>query len=63
LKDWEKTLDSIHRAGWSYGYVQFQDRETGQLFWQVDISKENVRIKGIGPTMEAAVVRIVAFLY
>jgi hypothetical protein len=43
LKDWQRDLDRIHHAGFSYGYVEIVDLATGEHSWQVDA------VKGDGP--------------
>ena len=43
LNEWERDLNWLHHAGFSYGYVQTTDPITGEQSWQVDA------IKGDGP--------------
>lgn len=43
LKEWQRDLDHIHHAGFSYGYVEIVDLATGEHSWQVDA------MKGDGP--------------
>jgi hypothetical protein len=43
LKEWQRDLDRIHHAGFSYGYVEIVDLATGEHAWQVDA------MKGAGP--------------
>jgi hypothetical protein len=40
VRDWESDLNHIHRAGFSYGYIQTVDLATGEYFWHVDAKKE-----------------------
>ncbi|MFH1020517.1 MAG: hypothetical protein V1782_07915 [Pseudomonadota bacterium] len=43
LKEWQRDLDLVHQAGFSYGYVEIVDLATGEHSWQVDA------MKGDGP--------------
>lgn len=37
--EWERDLARIRKAGYSCGYVQLKDLDTGRTFWQVDAQK------------------------
>jgi hypothetical protein len=39
-KDWEIIADSLHQAGWSYGYVGTLDRK-GRTIWIVDAHRDD----------------------
>ena len=54
MRPWEKTLDDLHRQGWSYGYAGFIDPETRKHFWLADASKGSIRVHVIGETMQQA---------
>jgi hypothetical protein len=43
LTGWQRDLNRIHHAGFSYGYVEIVDLTTGEHSWQVDA------MKGDGP--------------
>lgn len=43
LHEWDRDLNRIHHAGYSYGYVELVDLATGEHTWQVDV------MKGDGP--------------
>jgi hypothetical protein len=56
LKEWQRDLDHIHHAGYSYGYVEVLDLAMGELTWQVDAMKgEGPQVVVEMPTMEGAV--------
>ena len=56
LKDWQRDLDRIHHAGFSYGYVEIVDLATGEHSWQVDAFKgEGPRVVVEMPALEEAV--------
>lgn len=55
-KDWERDLNLIHHAGFSYGYVEIMDLTTGEHAWQVDAMKgDGPRVMVEMPTIEEAV--------
>jgi len=35
-KEWEKALNYLHQAGFSYGYFQVVDLTIGKHFWQIE---------------------------
>lgn len=39
LTEWQRDLDRIHHAGYSYGYIEIVDLTTGEHSWQVDAMK------------------------
>ena len=43
IKEWQRDLDWLHHAGFSYGHVEIVDLATGEHSWQVDA------MKGDGP--------------
>lgn len=43
LHEWDRDLNRLHQAGFSYGYVEIVDFATGKRSWQVDA------MKGKGP--------------
>jgi hypothetical protein len=56
LKDWQRDLDRIHHAGFSYGYVEIVDLATGDHAWQVDAMKgDGPRVVVEMPTISGAV--------
>jgi hypothetical protein len=56
LKEWQRDLDRIHHAGFSYGYVEIVDLVTGEQFWQVDAMKgDGPRVVVEMPTLSGAV--------
>jgi hypothetical protein len=63
MKDWEKSLDQIAKAGYSYGYVPFIDLATGQKFFLVDAIKgDGPRIAVIESNMTEAVNELVRLM-
>ena len=38
MTTFDTALDTLHKAGWSYGYVKIM-REDGTEIWRVDASK------------------------
>ena len=60
MKIWEKALDQIAQAGYSYGYVSFIDTLTGQKIFLVDaIMGDGPRIAVAKPTMTEAVQEVI----
>ena len=56
LKEWDRDLNRIHHAGFSYGYVEIVDLATGEHSWQVDAMKgDGPRVVVERPTIEEAV--------
>ncbi len=56
LTEWQRDLDRIHHAGFSYGYVEIVDLATGEHSWQVDAMKgDGPRVMVEMPTIEGAV--------
>jgi len=56
LKEWQRDLDRIHHAGFSYGYSEIVDLATGEHAWQVDAIKgDRPRVVVEMPTIEEAV--------
>ena len=56
LHEWDRDLNLIHQAGFSYGYAQFVDLATGEHFWQVDAMKgDGPRVVVQMPTLKEAV--------
>lgn len=39
LHEWDRDINRIHHAGFSYGYVEIMDLATGEHSWQVDAVK------------------------
>lgn len=63
MKSWEKSLNQIAQAGYSYGYVSFIDTATSQKFFLVDAIKgDGPRIAAIKPTMTEAVQELMRVL-
>ncbi|MFH0986281.1 MAG: hypothetical protein V1882_12255 [Candidatus Omnitrophota bacterium] len=55
LQEWQRNLDRLHHAGYSYGYVEIVDLATGEHSWQVDAMKgDGARVVEM-PTLEEAV--------
>ena len=53
---WERDLNRLHHAGFSYGYMAYMDRATGISYYQVDAFKEDgPRMVCEGRTMAKAV--------
>jgi len=56
LTEWQRDLDRIHHAGFSYGYVEIVDLATGEHYWQVDAIKgEGPRVVVEMPSLQKAV--------
>ena len=55
-KEWQRDLDRIHHAGFSYGYVEIVDLATGEHSWQVDAMKgDGPRVVVEMPTLSESV--------
>jgi hypothetical protein len=56
LHEWDRDLNRIHHAGFSYGYVEIVDLATGEHSWQVDAMKDDgPRVVVELPTLQKAV--------
>jgi hypothetical protein len=56
LHEWERDLNRIHQAGYSYGYIEIMDLATGEYSWQVDAMKgDGFRVVVEMPTLSEAV--------
>lgn len=56
LKEWQRDLDLVHQAGFSYGYVEIVDLAIGEHSWQVDAMKgDGPRVVVEMPILEEAV--------
>jgi hypothetical protein len=56
LHEWDRDLNRIHHAGFSYGYVEIVDLATGEHSWQVDAMKgDGARVVVEMPTISGAV--------
>nr|MCK9374987.1 hypothetical protein [Syntrophobacterales bacterium] len=56
LTEWQRDLNRLHLAGYSYGYVEILDLVTGELTWQVDAMKgDGPRVVVEMPTFPEAV--------
>ena len=42
MKQWEADLQALKADGWTVGYLQAKDEETGDSFYLVDISRSGV---------------------
>lgn len=63
LTDWQRDLDRIHHAGYSYGYIEILDLVTGELSWQVDAMKgDGPRVVVEMPTLPDAVSKLYKML-
>jgi hypothetical protein len=63
LKDWQRDLNRIHHAGFSYGYVEIVDLATGEHAWQVDAMKgAGSRVVVEMPTLAGAVKELMAMI-
>ncbi len=56
--DWETTLESLRRQGWSYGYGKCPDLKTGRVIYLVNLRRGNKRLSVFKPTIEEAVIAI-----
>jgi hypothetical protein len=56
LHEWDRDLNRLHHAGYSYGYVEVVDLVAGELSWQVDAMRgDEPRVLVEMPTLEEAV--------
>jgi hypothetical protein len=63
MKKWEKGLDQIAQAEYSYGYISFIDTITGNKLFLVDAIKgDGPRIAVAKPTMNEAVQELMRLL-
>lgn len=58
---WEPILNTLHGAGWSYGYVALR-REDGTLAWQVDAHREGHRYVAVADSMAGACGQLLSML-
>jgi hypothetical protein len=64
VKEWQRDLDLVHQAGFSYGYVEIVDLATGEHFWQVDAMRgDGPRMVVEMPTLAEAVRELMTILY
>jgi hypothetical protein len=63
MKNWEKALNQIAQAGYSYGYVSFIETITSQNFFLIDAIKgDGPRVAVAKPTMTEAVQELMRLL-
>jgi hypothetical protein len=58
MLDWERTLESLGRQGWGYGYGKCHDRVTGGEIFLVHLRRGDKRLSTYEPTLEEAVATI-----
>lgn len=63
LHEWDRDLNRIHQAGYSYGYIEILDLATGEHSWQVDAMKgDRPRVVVEMPTLAEAVEKLIAII-
>lgn len=55
MREWEKSLASLNREGWSYAYIKCIDLEKGTDIYYVSIRRGKENLTSLGPTIEDAV--------
>jgi hypothetical protein len=63
LQEWQRNLDRLHHAGFSYGYIEIVDLATGEHSWQVDAMKgDGPRVVVEMPTLDGAAKELIKIL-
>jgi len=55
MLDWERTLETLRRRGWGYGYGRCYDAQTGEDIYLVNLSRGERRLSIRKPSIEEAV--------
>ncbi len=55
MLDWERTLETLRRRGWGYGYGKFSDAQSGEDIYLVNLSRGEMRLSIRKPSIEEAV--------